>query len=132
MATWFQFEKNLYQVRETFASVPANSSSARLDIPLGTFGGRFTQVAMHTANCVEFDFRIYQNATSVAGTVDEIYRVTGANQFWQKESLDIHFLNTDAPQVTKLFLELDNKSLVAPTGTITLQLYIHAPGTGVV
>jgi hypothetical protein len=127
---WIGAEKNIYRTKQTFSAVPANSSMTRTAIPINTFSGRLKQIAVHTANDVEYDFSIFQNATSLFSSVDELYRVQGANQFWQESDHNIRFFNSDTPQTTNLFLEFTNRSEVAPSGVITLQMYIEAPGTG--
>jgi hypothetical protein len=126
---WLPHEANMYQVRETFASVPANTTSARQTVPISTFGGTLIQVQFSTANVVESDFAIFQHATNLSGSVDEIYRVTGLTQFWQKENHAIRFFNADSPRTTNLYLEVTNQSLVAPSGTITLILWLAKGGS---
>ncbi len=127
---WLSAEKNMYRAVTTFSSVAAASSMSRTVIPLQTFGGRSRQIAVHTANVVKFDFSIFQNATSLSSSIDEIYRMQGATQFWQRANHDIRFENSDTPKATSLFLEFTNANLVIPSGVITLQMYIQAPGTG--
>lgn len=127
--TWL--EANIFRVLQIFPTVAASGSLTRTAIPLALFGGRIVSISMHTANSLQFDFSLYQNATSVEGTVDEIYRVDGATQFWQWGVHPIRFVNTDSPQTANLYLTLENQSEVAPTGDITLQLYIQGSGSGV-
>ena len=112
------------------AAVAANTSSSRVGFPIGSKGGILKQVAIHTGNTILFDFRLFTGSSGVAGSVVEIYRAVDVTQFWQKEGLRIIFSNTDTPQTGTMYIELDNRSLVAGTGIITLQLFIQAPGTG--
>jgi hypothetical protein len=127
---WVQQEGNIYRVFQTFSSVPANSSLARTAVPLNSFGGRILQVAISTANVIEFDFSLFQDTTSLKGSTHEVYRVEGATQFWQREKHDILFNNSETPITANLYFELTNTSLTVPSGVVTLQLYIQAPGSG--
>jgi hypothetical protein len=129
---WLEYEGGLYRVTQTFPSVPASSSLTRTAVPIGNRGGKLVQVSCNTLNVVEFDFSIYQHATSLKNTVDEIYRAVSIQQQWTvNENLSARFRNADSPPTENLYFELDNLSLI-PTSTITLTLYIKAPGHGVV
>jgi hypothetical protein len=102
----------------------------RTAVPISTFGGRLIQLSIHAANAVEIDFDLYQHATNGSLSVDNIYKVVGAVQQWQREQHDIRFRNSDSPPTTNLYLEVTNTDTVTATGVITLQLYIRAPGSG--
>lgn len=128
---WTKFSGNQFRVETTFASVAANTSSARQEINIGHVGGNIVSLSIHTANVVLYDFRIFQHASALAGTIHEIIRVIDITQFYHKgNEFDVHFANRGDPQVAKIYFEIDNRSLVAPTGTITLQMFIHSPGSG--
>jgi hypothetical protein len=88
------------------------------------------QISIHTANTLQIDFSLFQHATAPEGAVDEIYRVDGLTQFWQWGIHPIRFVNTDDPQTANLYIVVENRDELVATGTITLQLYIKASGTG--
>lgn len=129
-ATTEWVENNLYRAVVTFPSVAADTTMARAVVPIASFSGRIKQVAFHTANDVRTDFSIFQHATSGFGTVDEVYRIEGLSEFWQRQGHDIQFSNSDDPQATSLWLSVTNYDLAVATGVITLQVYIRASGTG--
>jgi hypothetical protein len=134
MATeWLRQEGGMYKLLQTFSSVAASGSLARTAIPLATFGGRLVQVTCTTGNVVEFDFSLYQHATSLKNTSDEIYRAVSIQQQWTDDAgLEARFTNVDSPPTLNLYIELDNLNAIIPTGTITLTIWIKAPGQGVV
>lgn len=135
--TWQKFQQNLTGVIVSGAgdgidNVALNTSGDRELIDVGAKAGNLLSLAIHTGNTILFDFRLFRGAIGVAGSVIEIYRAIDITQFWQKEGLQIYYVNSDAPQTTNLYLELDNRSTTIATGVITLQLFIRAPGTGAV
>ena len=130
---WQKFSQNLNLASFTGSSpiptIAGSSSSGRIELPVGVFGGKLVQLAIATQNVILYDFSLFQNSTALATSVHEFIRVIDITQFYQKVDLSKWFQNTDTVPKASIYFEGTNRSAV-PSGTITLELYIEAPGSG--
>lgn len=121
---------NVRRVVITLDPIAANTTGAIETINYGLLEGRLLQVRYHTANVLDTNFSLFSRSTGGVGTIHEILGVDDITQCFQRGKLDILWRNTDDPATDKLYFQVTNQSMVAPTGTVSLELMVRIDGKG--
>ena len=115
-------------------SVLPSSTSPRFELELMTPEGTLLQVKFVMSNNALVDIFFGAEDIAFRGTIAEVHNIRSVTQDCPSaNNINAIFENTDTPPagkngVEKLYLEIDNRSSLEPTGAITLELMVHEGG----
>ena len=121
---------NLYRFVYTVPSVLANNSSPRYELPITTKAGMWFQLRISYADMsVMSQAYFFASATAARHSIEMIAHTPEIEGCFGQSNLGIIFENTDDPQVASIYMELDNLSLLDPTGEITVEVIVQSAGS---
>lgn len=98
-------------------STPIDLKIDGINVTAGVVRG--FKVACDSTN---FDFRLFTAATIREDEIEEIVKVTGINLSKVHDDFYVVFENRDSPVASKLYLHIDNKDTINPTGQIDYEV----------
>lgn len=135
-ATQIQKEKfkgifHKWSVRYDLPSVTSNTISDEIDLVDSFSDGTIEAFRIVSPTSTNFDISIRTRAGVVTPSIDEILVITSINQRYSEVNLGIIYTNNDEyltqddnDETSSLYMVVNNKDLVNPTGLIQLELII--------
>lgn len=121
--------QNRVRTLDTFPSILKKTSLGKSLISLPSLGGEIQVIRLHAANDIKFNATLFEKNTSVAGDINNIFKVDGVQKQIQLTNQGIWYLNEDDPSGAQLWFDLFNDSNT-DSGVITLSLTINNIGSG--